>query len=258
MADAADANKLGTLRILRRYPFKSMAGEDLAEVFVTFSGLVGDRAYAFVDRNKHSNFPWMTARESHEMLLFRPHFLAPPDPRNEHPAKADFAAEVITPEGEKLCPCDPSFTAYFEKRWGRELELRFSERAMQDACPVSLLGFATVNALSEEAGLPLEHTRFRANFYIDWDNGKPYYEDQLPGTTLRIGERFTFTVVQNNLRCAIITLDPATAQATPEVGKLVARNHGNCFGVYGSVLREGIVRQGDPVFLVEGTKLANE
>ncbi len=255
MSDSANAERLGTLRILRRYPFKSMAGEDLNEVFVTFSGLVGDRAYAFVDRSKNSNFPWMTARERHEMLLFRPRFLAAPDPANEHPAQKDFAAEITTPEGEKLSPSDPSFTPYFEKRFGSELELRFSERAMHDACPVSLLGLETVKSLAAEAGLPLEHTRFRANFYIDWDNEKPYYEDQLTGASLRIGEKFTFTVVRNNLRCAIITLDPATAEASPEVAKLVARNHGNCFGVYGSVLREGIVRQGDPVFLHAGTKV---
>jgi uncharacterized protein len=255
MSDSPDGAKLGTLRILRRYPFKSMAGEDLNDVFVTFSGLVGDRAYAFVDRNKHSNFPWMTARERHEMLLFRPRFLAPPDPANEHPSKSDFAAEITTPEGEKLFPDDPSFTAYFEKRWAHPLELRFSERAMQDACPVSLLGLATVKSLSEEVGMPLEHTRFRANFYIDWENEKPYYEDELTGATLRIGEKLIFTIVRNNLRCAIITLDPTTAQASPEVGKLVARNHGNCFGVYGSVLREGIVRQGDLVFLHPGTKV---
>lgn len=255
MADFPIGTKLGTLQILRRYPFKSMAGEDLAEVFVSFAGLVGDRAYAFVDRNNHSNFPWMTARQSHEMLLFRPRFLASPNPADEHPSQADFAAEVLTPEGETLHPSDSSFTPYFEKRFGRELQLRFSERAMQDACPVSLLGLPTVQALSEEAGIPLEHKRFRANFYIEWDNGKPYYEDELTGASLRIGEKFTFTVVQNNMRCAIITLDPETAQASPEVGKLVARNHGNCFGVYGSVLREGIVRQGDSVFSYEGTKV---
>ena len=232
-----------------------MAGEDLNEAFVTFSGLVGDRAYAFIDRNNHSDFPWMTARERHEMLLFRPRFLAPPDPASERPAQSAFAAEVITPEGERLSPADSSFTSYFEKRWGHSLELRFSERSMQDACPVSLLGLETIESLSEEVRLPLEHTRFRANFYIDWDNKKPYYEDELIGTSLRIGEKLIFTVVRNNMRCAIITLDPATAQATPELGKIVARNHGNCFGVYGSVLREGIVRQGDSVFSHEGTKV---
>jgi uncharacterized protein len=255
VADSVNGTKLGTLRILRRYLFKSMAGEDLNEVFVTFSGLVGDRAYAFVDRNKHSNFPWMTARERHEMLLFRPRYLEAPDPANEHPSASFFQAEVLTPEGEKLSPSDSCFTAYFEKRFGHELELRFSERAMQDACPVSLLGLPTVKSLSDEAGIPLEHTRFRANFYIEWENDKPYYEDELVGSSLRIGEKFIFTVVENNMRCAIITLDPATAQASPEVGKLVARNHGNCFGVYGSVLQEGVVRQGDPVFSYDGTKV---
>lgn len=255
MTASATGTKLGTLRILRRYPFKSMAGEDLNEVFVAFAGLVGDRAYAFVDRNKHSNFPWMTARERHEMLLFRPRFVQSPDPATEHPSASSFKAEVLTPEGEKLSPSDSSFTAYFEKRFGHQLELRFSERAMQDACPVSLLGLPTVKSLSNEAGIPLEHTRFRANFYIDWGNDKPYYEDELVGSSLRIGEKFIFTVVENNMRCAIITLDPATAQASPEVGKLVARNHGNCFGVYGSVLREGIVREGDPVFSYNGTKV---
>lgn len=256
MAAPAAGEKLGTLQVLRRYPFKSMAGEDLTEVYVTYAGLVGDRAYAFVDRNNHSNFPWMTARQRHDMLLFHPHYLGAPSPENEHPPASTLAMEITTPEGERLSPSDaPAFTSYFEKRFGRDLELRFSERAMQDGCPVSLLGLATVDALAKEAGVPLEHTRFRANFYIQWENQKPYFEDELVGASLRIGEKFTFTVVQNNLRCAIITLDPKTAAASPEIGKLVARNHGNCFGVYGSVLREGIVRQGDPVYSYEGTRV---
>lgn len=255
MADTAAGEMLGTLRVLRRYPFKSMAGEDLREVFVSYAGLIGDRAYAFVDRNNRSNFPWMTARQSHEMLLFRPRYLNAPSATDEHPGQNSFAMEITAPGGERLNPSDPAFTSYFEERFGRELELRFSERAMQDACPVSTLGLDTVTALSTEAGVPLEHTRFRANFYIEWENRKPYFEDQLVGKSLRIGEKFTFAVVQNNLRCAIITLDPRTAEASPEIGKLVAKNHGNCFGVYGSVLREGVVRQGDPVFAYEGTKV---
>jgi MOSC domain-containing protein len=255
LGDAPVGERLGTLRTLRRYPFKSMAGEDVEEAFVSYAGLAGDRAYAFVDRNNHTNFPWMTARQSHEMLLFRPRYLSGPSPANEHPAADSFALDVTTPEGEKLNPSDSAFTAFFEKRFGRQLELRFSERAMQDGCPVSLLGLDTVRALSEEAGKPLEHTRFRANFYIEWENHKPYYEDELVGTSLRIGEKLTFTLVQNNLRCAIITLDPQTAEASPEIGKLVAKNHGNCFGVYGSVLREGIVCQGDTVFSFAGTRV---
>ncbi|MGB6625499.1 MAG: hypothetical protein WBE43_12010, partial [Candidatus Acidiferrales bacterium] len=75
--------KLGTLEILRRYPFKGMRGEDIDEAFVTFPGLIGDRAYAFVDPSRPSNFPWMTGRLVREMILFQPRFLATPDPKQE-------------------------------------------------------------------------------------------------------------------------------------------------------------------------------
>jgi len=39
--------QIGTLDAICRYPVKSMAGEQVDEAFVGFSGLMGDRAYAF-------------------------------------------------------------------------------------------------------------------------------------------------------------------------------------------------------------------
>lgn len=236
--------------MLRRYPFKGMAGEDLNEVFVTYAGLVGDRAYAFIDPENHSSFPWMTSRLKREMILFRPRFLAPPDPAVEHPSPKSFSAEVATPEGQTLSIDDPAFTPFFEKRFGRKLELRFSERAMQDACPVSLLGLDSAKALARETGMELDHRRFRANFYVRWENGKPFYENELVGARLRIGEKLTVMIVKRDARCVIITLDPSTAEASPKVLEAVARNHANCTGVYGSILREGIVRAGDPVCVI--------
>jgi MOSC domain-containing protein YiiM len=46
----------------------------------------------------------------------------------------------------------------------------------------------------------------------------------------------------------MITLDPETAEPAPVVLEKVAREHASCAGVYGAVLREGIVRANDPVF----------
>jgi hypothetical protein len=40
--------RIGTVETLCRYPVKSMAGEDVAQAFVGFAGLMGDRAFAFV------------------------------------------------------------------------------------------------------------------------------------------------------------------------------------------------------------------
>jgi len=224
-----------------------MAGEDLREVFVTYAGIAGDRAYAFIDPTNPANFPWMTGRLKREMILFRPRFLAPPAPAEEHPPRSSFRAEVVTPEGRTLSVDDPAFTPFFEERFRRKLELRFSERAMHDACPISLLGLDSLQFLSQETGTELDHRRFRANFYVRWDNGKPFYENELVGAKLRIGEKLTVMVVKKDARCVIITLDPSTAEASPKVLEMVAKNHANYLGVYGSVLREGIVRAGDAV-----------
>jgi uncharacterized protein YcbX len=40
--------RIGTVESICRYPVKSMAGEDVAQAFVGFAGLMGDRAFAFV------------------------------------------------------------------------------------------------------------------------------------------------------------------------------------------------------------------
>jgi uncharacterized protein len=48
----------------------------------------------------------------------------------------------------------------------------------------------------------------------------------------------------------MITLDPDTAQANPEVLRRVARAHDRKAGVYGAVLVEGTVRSGDQIQLM--------
>ncbi|MGH9700303.1 MAG: MOSC domain-containing protein [Candidatus Acidiferrales bacterium] len=240
----------GTLRLLRRYPVKSMAGEDLQEARVTFSGLVGDRVYAFIDNNNHSNFPWMTARQARQMLLFRPRFLDPPALDEEIPETNRYSTEVVSPEGEKYWMGDVRLTELLENRFGHSLRLRFSERSMTDARPVSLFSLSTVAALSEETGLALDPRRFRANFYVQWEEQPPFFEDQLVGRELQIGGDVTIQVVKKDRRCVIINLDPATAESSPVVLEKVARVHDGCAGVYGAVLREGVVRADDPVYLL--------
>jgi uncharacterized protein len=242
--------RIGTLARVRRYPVKSMAGEDLREARVTFAGLVGDRVYAFVDQQNLSDFPWMTGRQSHEMILFRPSFLDAPPVADEIPDTEKYATDVTTPECDKFRMGDPQFTAYLEKRFGRQLKLRFSERCMTDARPVSIFGLATVRGLSEETGIELDERRFRANFYARWERDEPFWEDDLLGRELQIGEIVTLQIVKKNARCVMINLDPETAASSPVVFEKVAREHAGLAGVYGAVLREGIVRTDDPIYLV--------
>jgi uncharacterized protein YcbX len=242
--------RIGTLTALRRYPVKSMAGEDLSEARVTFAGIVGDRVYAFIDTQNRSDFPWMTGRQAHQMILFRPRFLDAPAAQDDIPSADRYATEVTTPEGETFRMGDAEFTRYLEKRFGRSLHLRFSERSMTDARPVSILGLSTLKALSSETGIELDRRRFRENFYVEWQDAQPFFEDQLIGRELQIGETVTLQVVKKDGRCVMITLDPDTAVSSPQIFERVAREHLGCTGVYAAVLREGIVRVNDPIYAI--------
>jgi uncharacterized protein len=239
----------GTLKSLRRYPVKSMAGEDLSQIRVTFAGIAGDRVYAFLDSRNRSAFPWMTARQGHDMILFRPRFLHPDAVAEEIPDPARFAVEVIAPGGETFHLPGDELRQFLENRYGRDLRLRFSERSMTDALPVSIFGLATARGLSQETALGLDLRRFRANIYVQWEEDRPFFEDDLVGRPIQIGDTVVIQVVKKDKRCVIITLDPETAAPSPIVFEQVTREHDQCVGVYGAVLREGVVRSGDPVYL---------
>ena len=68
---------VGRVAGLWRYPVKSMAGEELDGVEVSWHGLAGDRRWAFIrDGQVRGGFPWLT--------LVRPNLLVDA-PRGEFP-----------------------------------------------------------------------------------------------------------------------------------------------------------------------------
>jgi MOSC N-terminal beta barrel domain len=62
--------RIGTVETICRYPVKSMAGEEVAQAFVGFAGMMGDRAFAFVRTPGPKGFPWHTGREQEDLVLF--------------------------------------------------------------------------------------------------------------------------------------------------------------------------------------------
>ncbi len=244
---------IGRLEILRRYPVKSMSGEDLDEVYVAYTGVTGDRVFAFVDDAKAKegdNFPWHSAREQPDMLLFRPRFLEQPRVGVKFPTVPAFAVEVTTPTGAKRRIDDPALLEELRPKGGGAT-LRFSEKGMQDSRPLSLFSLETLAALAGEAEVPIDHRQFRANFYVRWTDAKPYYEDELIGRRLKIGDTLETMVVKKDPRCVIINLDPETATPRIQVLKTVAKKHAGCVGVYLATLREGVVKKGDEIVLMD-------
>jgi MOSC domain-containing protein len=54
---------IGHVESVWRYPVKSMRGEKLERAFVGFSGVYGDRLYAFQSSAAAAGFPFLTARQ---------------------------------------------------------------------------------------------------------------------------------------------------------------------------------------------------
>ena len=57
-------------------------------------------------------------------------------------------------------------------------------------------------------------------------------------------------MVNRDTRCKMITLDPDSAEANPEVIKTVSHAHEGTAGVYGAVIVEGTIHPGDEIALV--------
>ena len=68
---------IGKVDSLWRYPVKSMRGEELDEIFAGFSGVYGDRLFAFRSSASPTGFPYLTAREQRRLLQYRPRFRYP-------------------------------------------------------------------------------------------------------------------------------------------------------------------------------------
>ena len=125
-----------------------------------------------------------------------------------------------------------------------------SERSLTDAYPVSLFSLGTARQLEAELGLPIDKRRFRANVYLDLLQGGGFGEDLWVGRSVRIGETAVLEIVDRDPRCKMITLDPDTAEARPQVIQHLARAYAGKAGVYARVLVEGVLRRGDPVYLL--------
>ena len=258
---------IGRVESTWRYPVKSMAGEELEQAFIGFGGVYGDRFYAFVSPEGPKRFPFFTAREKERMLRYHPIYrhpermVQPPNLAEAeagmtgvtplYPEREEFMVDVRTPSGDLFAIDDPLLiTSLCEGvREGRPLKLLCSHRSMTDCRPISLFSLQTARQLSEEVGMDLDKRRFRANLYLDLFSGAGFEESKFIDKRVRIGAKAVIAIVSQDSRCKMITLDPETAAANPEVMRTVARAHGGMAGIYGAVVVEGIIRPGDDILL---------
>ncbi len=260
---------IGSVESLWRYPVKSMRGAEMPEVFMGFSGIYGDRCYAFKNSAAREGFPYLNANVQQQMLLYQPQFRHPeraskPPNLTEAeriapgvtPANADaedMVLDVVTPSGEIVSVDNPTLIKLLGEGIGEKNQLKLvrSDRALTDCRPVSLISLQTIRQIESELSMPVDKRRFRANIYLDCaSEGNGFAEDKLVGQRLRIGSKAIVMVLERDPRCKMISLDPDTGEHNPEVLRKVVRAHSNFAGVYCAVLVEGLLKKDDLIELV--------
>jgi uncharacterized protein YcbX len=260
---------VGKVESLWRYPVKSMRGEEVKQSYLGFSGVYGDRLYAFRDTAAPEEFPFLTGREQEQMLLYQPKFRQPEraavplnlaEAESGEPAinpvygsAANLVVDVETPSGEVLAIDAPALIATLCEGLDRTraLSLVRSDRSFTDCRPVSVFSIQTARQIGDEVGLAVDKRRFRANVYADLTPMNGFAENAFVGRRLQIGTKAVIAVTDRDPRCKMITLDPNTAQAEPKVLRTVRDNHEGKAGLYGAVLFEGTVRPGDEIRLLD-------
>jgi uncharacterized protein YcbX len=258
-----------------------MLGEELNASIVTRHGLLGDRAYALVDKETGKVVSAKNPKKWPDLFAFRAAYAAPvdqeplprvsimlPDGRVTRSDDADteqLLSEALSrPVG--LCataPEQPQLEQFWPEFEGQGQDIT-SEIVAGDAPPGSFFDYAMVHLLTTasidhlHALYPqgrFEVRRFRPNLVVDTRGPAGFVENDWVGKTLRIGPDVVLHVTDPCPRCVMPTLAQGDLPQDPGIFKQgIARNSVTvpfagkalpCIGVYARVMAGGTIRRGD-------------
>ncbi len=230
----------GRVTELHRWPVKSMAGEPLAALRLDERGAAGDRAHALFD--EHRGVPRrLTARQAPRMLGWRASYGA-----DVHPSTIPRPM-LTAPDARTFGWDDPELPVALADDLGRAVALRRDEGLMQDLGHTLLITTqATLEALGQALGAPLDLRRFRTNVHVVFDDAPAYAEERWEGRELTIGAA-SFRLLHPCERCVIPTRDPDTQEKWAELLRWLARERRCMFGINARPLHSSRIALGDSV-----------
>jgi uncharacterized protein YcbX len=229
---------VGHVESIARYPVKSMAGEAMSRAALGYHGIEGDRRLAFRRRLERGGFPWLTAGRVPDLLLYRP--IAD---------GGELPTRVRTPDGRELDLASVELREELAARLGQDVELMRIDHGVFDEAGLSIIAAATPVAVEAAVGRPLDIRRFRPNVVVRTVDGVAFGDDRWVGTVLTFGDGGpAVAVTQRDKRCAMINIDPDTAEIDASIMKAMVRLNDNNAGVYATVVRTGAIAVGDPLY----------
>lgn len=267
---------------LWRYPVKSMMGEELNAAVFTEGGLLGDRAYALVDRETGKVVSAKNPKKWPDFFAFRAAYSEPPQPGGAVPAvwitlpNGDVVRSDEGSAGEKLsgavaravdlqqhAPVNPSLEQYWPERDGEAEDV--TNEAVAGAAPAgTFFDYATVHIITTGSLNRLtqiypqgrfEARRFRPNLIVETPGVVDFVENAWVGKVLNIGE-VRLLVTDPCPRCVMPTLAQGDLPRDPAIMRTIMENTVHVpfadkalpsVGVYAKVLKGGTVRRRDAV-----------
>jgi uncharacterized protein YcbX len=266
--------ELGTVATVRRYPVKSMLGEELAEVAVAAGGVARDRVRALIDvqtdRVVSAKQPrlWRrllgcTAAHAGDSLV-----ITLPDGR-EVGATGDEADRALSElldrpvalsatraEGAALARPAPEDVI----GQGQDADVGYETIEIGQGTPgATFVDYAPVHLITTSTlgHLGAEWLRYRPNLVVDTPTGVPFAENDWAGREVTIGAVRLRGLIPTP-RCAIPTLEHGgLPRALHAVRTLLDENRVDvpgfgvvpCAGLYAEVLDPGTIRAGETAVL---------
>jgi uncharacterized protein len=235
---------IGTVKAINRFPVKSFGGESLSRAELRWSGLDGDRQYAFYKAADGSRFPWLTGRALSDLVTYSARFAEPNNPRK--------SAVRVSAGGRDYDLRDEALRERLSAAAGEDIRLIQIGRGIFDTMPVSVMATATPPLVEAAAGVPIDPRRFRANIIIETPSGETARETQWVGGTLIFGEGPSAAklLVSSPIdRCVMITIDPDTGARNPAILRTVVERFDNFIASRCSPAALGTIAVGDRVRL---------
>lgn len=244
----------GTVTELYRYPIKGISREALDTVeALPDAPIPGDRAWAMLHTGAPDIDEWQPRRNF--LVVANGPKLA------QITAKTDPSGDITLshPDAEPL-HFDPAVDGEALKAWVAPFWperqrpahrlVKAPPQSMADIgeAQVSILNLASLRALSDAAGTPLEIERFRGNIIVDGLG--PWEEFEWVGRSIAIGP-VTLDVTERIERCQATEASPMTGERNAKPVAILQSTWGHRdFGIYARVRTAGAIAKGDPISLV--------
>jgi uncharacterized protein len=264
MSDVASRERVGTVSAVWRFPVKSMQGEPVEAAEVTQAGVVGDRAYALVDRETGKVVSAKHPKKWPHVLDCRARFLETPVAGQEPPP-----VQIDLPDGTTVMSDAPDASTALSHFFGRDVELAaaapsdytieqyhpdldydpghrdelidqklgaayFNEQGLPSAVPeesffdlfpLSVLATSSLERLTElQPESDFDVRRFRMNVIVDTPAGG-FVDNDWVGRQLGIGPDVRLNVKEPDPRCVMPSLAQPGLERDGDVLRTLAEHN---------------------------------